>query len=56
VHANGYIFYAKLRKFNKRKEFDQTHSNQYNLYRIHPNNSLNWLNFTKKLLCMVLVF
>lgn len=49
LHANGLHFYAKLRSLTNETEFIKHIQNQYNLYNEYtPNNSLNWLNFTKK--------
>ena len=49
LHANGLHFYSKLRTLTNQSEFIGYIQNQYNLYNEYtPNNSFNWLNFTKK--------
>jgi hypothetical protein len=49
LHSNGLHFYSKLRTLKKESEFINYIESQYNLYNEYtPNNSLNWLNFTKK--------
>ncbi|OAZ03643.1 hypothetical protein [Flavobacterium succinicans] len=49
LHANGLHFYSKLRTLTNQSEFIEYIQNQYNLYNEYtPNNSFNWLNFTKK--------
>lgn len=49
LHLNGLHFYSNLRSITNEVEFIKKIQNQYNLYNEYtPNNSLNWLNFTKK--------
>jgi len=49
LHSNGLHFYSKLRTLKKESEFINYIESQYNSYNEYtPNNSLNWLNFTKK--------
>lgn len=49
LHSNGLHFYSKLRTISKETEFIKYIQSQYNLYNEYtPDNSLNWLNFTKK--------
>lgn len=49
LHANGLHFYSKLRTLTNETEFIKYIQSQYDLYNEYtPNNSLNWLNFTKK--------
>ncbi|NGY38864.1 hypothetical protein FQU23_015275 [Flavobacterium sp. XN-5] len=49
LHANGLHFYSKLRTITNESEFIKYIQSQYDLYNEYtPNNSLNWLDFTKK--------
>lgn len=49
LHSNGLHFYSKLRTISNETEFIKYIQNQYNIYNEYtPDNSLNWLNFTKK--------
>ena len=49
LHSNGLHFYSKLRTISNETEFINYIQSQYNLYNEYTsNNSLNWLNFTKK--------
>ena len=49
LHSNGLHFYSKLRTISNETEFISYIQSQYNLYNEYTsNNSLNWLNFTKK--------
>lgn len=49
LHSNGLYFYNKLRTISNETEFIKYIQSQYDLYNEYtPNNSLNWLNFTKK--------
>lgn len=49
LHANGLHFYSKLKTLTNETEFIKYIQSQYDLYNEYtPNNSLNWLNFTKK--------
>lgn len=48
LHSNG-LLYSKLRTISNETEFINYIQSQYNLYNEYTsNNSLNWLNFTKK--------
>jgi len=49
LHSNGLHFYSRLRTITNETEFIKYIQSQYNLYNEYtPNNSLKWLNFTKK--------
>ena len=49
LHLNGLHFYSKLRFITNEVEFIRYIQSQFDLYNEYtPNNSLNWLNFTKK--------
>lgn len=49
LHSNGLHFYSKLRTISSETEFIKYIQSQYNYYNEYtPDNSLKWLNFTKK--------
>ena len=49
IHTNGVSFYATLKQITNEKDFLEYINKQYLLYNEYtPNNSLNWLKFTKK--------